>query len=78
MVQNASGGVYHLISGEPGTGKSTAIQRACWRANGGVLYVSVPDNVESFGDKLAKAIHFYFDEEITPFASLLSLLGASK
>jgi len=56
---------YHTVVGEHGTGKTTVVKQAAKEAGKGVIYVSIPSELENFGDEFAKALGWSFDEHIS-------------
>lgn len=47
---------YWIISGQHGTGKTTAVQKVCHNIGKGIIYVDVPQDIENFKFSLADAI----------------------
>ncbi|KYQ88844.1 hypothetical protein DLAC_10646 [Tieghemostelium lacteum] len=69
LTPEANSKSYHLIVGENGTGKTTALIQACNEVNGavgGIVYVSVPETVDEFGKLLGDSFNFDFNEDATP------------
>lgn len=65
LTPTKSSKVYHLITGENGTGKTTLVLEACRDIGTGCVYVDVPDKVSGFGVALGAVIHFEFNEHIS-------------
>lgn len=65
LKTTSTSNVYHLITGENGTGKTTLVKQACCEVGAGCVYVDVPDNVSAFGAALGAAINFEFNENIS-------------
>jgi len=49
---------YYLITGEHGTGKTTAIKQACRNVGSGVIYMEVPEYIANFALVFANATGF--------------------
>ncbi|KAI3655280.1 hypothetical protein MP638_006861, partial [Amoeboaphelidium occidentale] len=54
------GSSYYVISGEPGTGKTTMIKKVAQEIGGGVIYVNVPEKVEKFDEAFASETGYSF------------------
>lgn len=64
---------YGLVSGNHGTGKTTAVRNTADEIGSGVVYFEVPAEVEAgFAEELGKTIGFTFDENLSGWVALKS------
>ena len=73
---------FHIISGPPGSGKTTIVRQACEEMGGGVGYINVNPcfgaGLPDFGRDLGEAFNFRLEEHVTIFNVVTQLAVGSK
>ncbi|RUS15614.1 hypothetical protein BC937DRAFT_92233 [Endogone sp. FLAS-F59071] len=66
---------FHTIVGEEGIGKTVAVRQAASEIGKGVVYVKIPEDLNSFGDEFAKALKWRFETTTVMAAIGRMILG---